>query len=51
VYSPSTRSTFPVTKEAFFGHFQITADKEAKKKYPKGFKTLKPYLRTLAQPE
>ena len=27
------------------------SDEEAKKKYPQGFKTLKPYLRTVAQPK
>ncbi|MDF9778289.1 peroxiredoxin [Pseudomonas baetica] len=27
------------------------SDEEAKKKYPDGFKTLKPYLRTVAQPK
>jgi alkyl hydroperoxide reductase subunit AhpC len=27
------------------------SDDEAKKKYPQGFKTLKPYLRTVAQPK
>jgi alkyl hydroperoxide reductase subunit AhpC len=27
------------------------SDDEAKKKYPEGFKTLKPYLRTVAQPK
>jgi len=27
------------------------SDEDAKKKYPKGFKTLKPYLRTVAQPK
>ncbi|MCG1053602.1 peroxiredoxin [Mycetohabitans sp. B5] len=27
------------------------SDEEAKKKYPEGFKTLKPYLRTVAQPK
>ena len=27
------------------------SDEDAKKKYPDGFKTLKPYLRTVAQPE
>jgi alkyl hydroperoxide reductase subunit AhpC len=27
------------------------SDEEAKKKYPQGFKTVKPYLRTVAQPE
>jgi alkyl hydroperoxide reductase subunit AhpC len=26
------------------------SDEEAKKKYPEGFKTLKPYLRTVKQP-
>jgi hypothetical protein len=26
------------------------SDEDAKKKYPQGFKTLKPYLRTVAQP-
>jgi alkyl hydroperoxide reductase subunit AhpC len=27
------------------------SDEDAKKKYPQGFKTLKPYLRTVAQPK
>jgi alkyl hydroperoxide reductase subunit AhpC len=27
------------------------SDEDAKKKYPNGFKTLKPYLRTVAQPK
>jgi alkyl hydroperoxide reductase subunit AhpC len=27
------------------------SDEDARKKYPKGFKTLKPYLRTVAQPK
>jgi alkyl hydroperoxide reductase subunit AhpC len=27
------------------------SDEDAKKKYPEGFKTLKPYLRTVAQPK
>src|SRR5580765_8327715 len=27
------------------------SDEDAKKKYPAGFKTLKPYLRTVAQPK
>ena len=27
------------------------SDEDAKKKYPQGFKTLKPYLRTVAQPQ
>jgi hypothetical protein len=27
------------------------SDEEAKKKYPQGFKTLKPYLRTVSQPK
>lgn len=27
------------------------SDEEARKKYPQGFKTLKPYLRTVAQPK
>jgi hypothetical protein len=27
------------------------SDEEAKAKYPAGFKTIKPYLRTVAQPE
>ena len=27
------------------------SDEEAKKKYPQGFKTIKPYLRTVAQPK
>jgi hypothetical protein len=27
------------------------SDEEAKKIYPAGFKTLKPYLRTVAQPK
>jgi hypothetical protein len=27
------------------------SDEDAKKKYPDGFKTLKPYLRTVAQPK
>jgi hypothetical protein len=27
------------------------SDEEAKKKYPQGFKTHKPYLRTVAQPK
>jgi len=27
------------------------SDEDAKRKYPQGFKTLKPYLRTVAQPE
>jgi hypothetical protein len=27
------------------------SDDDAKKKYPQGFKTLKPYLRTVAQPK
>jgi len=27
------------------------SDEEAKKKYPQGFRTLKPYLRTVAQPK
>ena len=26
------------------------SDEDAKKKYPQGFKTLKPYLRTVTQP-
>jgi hypothetical protein len=26
------------------------SDDDARKKYPQGFKTLKPYLRTVAQP-
>jgi len=27
------------------------SDEEAKKKYPEGFKTIKPYLRVVAQPK
>ena len=27
------------------------SDEDAKKKYPQGFKTLKPYLRTVSQPK
>jgi alkyl hydroperoxide reductase subunit AhpC len=27
------------------------SDEDAKKKYPQGFKTLKPYLRTVEQPK
>jgi thioredoxin-dependent peroxiredoxin len=27
------------------------SDEEAKKKYPQGYKTIKPYLRTVAQPK
>ena len=27
------------------------SDEEAKQKFPAGFKTLKPYLRTVAQPK
>jgi alkyl hydroperoxide reductase subunit AhpC len=27
------------------------SDEEARKKYPQGFKTLKPYLRTVSQPQ
>lgn len=27
------------------------SDEDAKKKYPQGFKTLKPYLRVVAQPK
>lgn len=29
----------------------LVSDEDAKKKYPDGFKTLKPYLRTVAQPK
>ena len=27
------------------------SDEEAKKKYPQGYKTIKPYLRTVKQPK
>ncbi len=29
----------------------VVSDEDAKKKYPAGFKTIKPYLRTVAQPD